>query len=192
MIMIVATPPSPVHWTTYAALTVSVLSTIGTFVYVWFTYKIMKSAVDQGLSAATVSKLTVEDAQLQRAAMDDKVKDLLLEIHVMCAFAGVGGNYAYLADEILSVPRIEAFLSRLDEVIDMRVVQNLRTSLRLLKGKLGLIHDFRTSPNPGMRDLSGIRATFAREVTDLAREMLSTHYGVANAIPPVPQLPEGS
>ena len=31
----------PVHWTTYVQTAMLVLSTVGTFIYVWFTYHII-------------------------------------------------------------------------------------------------------------------------------------------------------
>jgi hypothetical protein len=58
--------PTPVHWTTYLQTFAGIASTIGTFVYVYYTYHIMKRTVDE--SAA------------RRAAVDDKVRSLLVEI----------------------------------------------------------------------------------------------------------------
>lgn len=69
----IAAPTAPVHWTTYAALIVSVLSMVGTFVYVAFTYHIMKWAVGQGQAARDVAKLSSEQEANRRLVAMDKV-----------------------------------------------------------------------------------------------------------------------
>jgi hypothetical protein len=48
-----------VHWTTYVQTFAVIVSTIGTFLYVWFTYHIMKWAVDQGKASIEVAELTL-------------------------------------------------------------------------------------------------------------------------------------
>jgi hypothetical protein len=62
----------PIHWTTYAALIVSVLSVVGTFVYVWFTYHIMKWAVRSSAAATKMAGLAVaaRDDELVRYAVE--------------------------------------------------------------------------------------------------------------------------
>lgn len=59
-------PPAPIHWTTYIQTVAVIGSTIGTFVYVYFTYHIMKWAVGQGRAAIRAAEVTVEDARLKR------------------------------------------------------------------------------------------------------------------------------
>lgn len=64
--MMVAAPPAPVHWTTYVQTFAVIASTIGTFVYVYFTYHIMKWAVGQGKATMKAATLTLEDERLRR------------------------------------------------------------------------------------------------------------------------------
>jgi len=49
----------PVHWTTYVQTFAVIASTIGTFVYVYFTYHIMKKAIDQGRAAMRMAEFTL-------------------------------------------------------------------------------------------------------------------------------------
>jgi hypothetical protein len=52
------TAEAPVHWTTYVQTFAVIASTIGTFVYMWFTYHIMKRAIDQGRAAMRMAEFT--------------------------------------------------------------------------------------------------------------------------------------
>jgi tryptophan synthase alpha subunit len=62
-----------VHWTTYVQTFAVIASTIGTFVYVYFTYHIMKWAVGQGQAARDVAKLTSEQEANRRFVAMDRV-----------------------------------------------------------------------------------------------------------------------
>jgi hypothetical protein len=181
-----------VHWTIYAALIVSGLSMVGTFVYVWFTYRIMKIAVGQGKAAVEVSRLTVKEARLQRARVDDKLKTLLGEINIMCAMATlVGSEYTVLPDEHGGEPTIRSHISRLQELRDMNIEEDLRPPLGLLHSKLNIILGFRIAMKAGSGDREAIRAAttdFANETAALATALLSSHFHIDQGIPPVPNL----
>jgi hypothetical protein len=63
--MMEAAPPL-VHWATYVQTVMVVLSTIGTFVYVYFTYHIMKWAVGQGKASMDVAQLALREDRERR------------------------------------------------------------------------------------------------------------------------------
>ena len=62
-----------IHWTTYVQTFAAVAATIGTFVYVWFTYHIMKWAVGQGKAGLAIARNTLEQ---QRAKKFVLLRDL--------------------------------------------------------------------------------------------------------------------
>ncbi|HXH93562.1 MAG TPA: hypothetical protein VNN25_18415 [Thermoanaerobaculia bacterium] len=71
--------PSPVHWTTYLQTIMVVLSTIGAFVYVYFTYHIMKWAVGQGKASVELAEISIEDTRRRLALVDNAVGNGLFQ-----------------------------------------------------------------------------------------------------------------
>jgi hypothetical protein len=67
-----------VHWTTYVQTFAVIASTIGTFVYVYFTYHIMKWAVGQAKANIELQKLSIESAGQSKAANDNDIANRLL------------------------------------------------------------------------------------------------------------------
>jgi len=136
--MLIAAPPATVHWTTYVQTFAMIASTVGTFVYVWFTYHIMKWAVGQGQAAVEVSKLTVEEAQLRKAILDDKVGALLLEIAILCQLVPLLGTDAEAAVPYwLSERKLSELVTRLHELRNSQVDVELRQDLVLLQREVG-------------------------------------------------------
>jgi hypothetical protein len=73
------TSPPTVHWTTYVQTGMVVLSTIGTFVYVWFTYHIMKWAVGQGKATVELAEVSVDDLRRRLAVVDSATANGVLQ-----------------------------------------------------------------------------------------------------------------
>ncbi len=129
---------APVHWTTYVQTFAVIASTIGTFVYVYFTYHIMKWAVGQGQAAVEVSRLTVEEARLRKAILDDKVGALLLEIAILCQLVPLLGTDAETAVPYwLSESKLSELVTRLHELRNSQVDAELRQELILLQREAG-------------------------------------------------------
>ncbi|HYK01321.1 MAG TPA: hypothetical protein VE974_06165 [Thermoanaerobaculia bacterium] len=59
-----------VHWTTYVQTVAVIASTIGTFLYVYFTYHIMKWAIDQGKVSVQQTELAIAEMSERREAAD--------------------------------------------------------------------------------------------------------------------------
>lgn len=74
----VAPTPPQVHWTTYVQTFAVIASTIGTFVYVWFTYHIMTWAVGQGKASVELSEVSVEELRRRLAVVDISVGNALI------------------------------------------------------------------------------------------------------------------
>src|SRR5436309_12730553 len=87
-----AAPVVPsVHWTTYVQTFAVIASTVGTFIYVYFTYHIMKWAVGQGAAALNLSKLADLDAAAKRAVVDDRIQRLVFNVIKSCLYGVLAG-----------------------------------------------------------------------------------------------------
>lgn len=109
--MMVAAPPAPVHWTTYVQTFAVIASTIGTFVYVWFTYHIMKWAVGEGKSAVKLAEHQIQNHQSRLLAGSQQ---LLLPLFAIVRQTKKHYTISDMA-EILSAS--DLFFKRLDEML---------------------------------------------------------------------------
>ncbi len=107
----VAAPPAPVHWTTYVQTFAVIASTIGTFVYVWFTYHIMKWAVGEGKSAVKLAEHQIQNHQSRLLAGSQQ---LLLPLFAIVRQTKKHYTISDMA-EILSAS--DLFFKRLDEML---------------------------------------------------------------------------
>jgi len=185
--MLIAAPRPPVHWTTYVQTFAVIASMVGTFVYVYFTYHIMKWAVGQGQAAVEVSRLTIEEAGLRKAMIGDKLRSVLSEIGLMCEmFPLLDSEYAAVADRWTSEANVRSLLGRIDKLRNMSIGEELRPPLGQLRGQLELILEFRRSAKGGAGDQQAALTAAkycAGEAGNLARELLRAHFGVELMLP---------
>jgi hypothetical protein len=71
---------SPLHWTTYASTVASILTTIGTAFYVYFTHRTTKLAVRQAGVGLALAEQQVEQQRVQLFYRLDSVKKLLTQL----------------------------------------------------------------------------------------------------------------
>jgi hypothetical protein len=121
--MMIAAPAAPVHWTTYVQTFAVIASTIGTFVYVYFTYHIMKWAVGQGQAA-------IDQMRRKQSLIDTYVQGTLAgDLFRLFAFSprldGVSTE-EYMAELL----RLEAMLTPMLINWEHLLEQEISTSLR--------------------------------------------------------------
>lgn len=84
---------APVHWTTYVQTFAVIASTVGTFVYVYFTYHIMKWAVDQGRASIEVAELTLrQERERRRRTLESWLYKLRAVEHNLILWRAEYGN----------------------------------------------------------------------------------------------------
>lgn len=132
------TAAAPVHWTTYVQTIMVVLSTIGTFVYVWFTYHIMKWAVGEGQAAIEQARASASVAEAQSKALSDRVHRVARDILFASVSEGVlctpgDGTRAEVSPLLLQL------LDRIDSTMDLPIDDNSRSALFRIRGHLSIL-----------------------------------------------------
>ncbi|HYK01344.1 MAG TPA: hypothetical protein VE974_06280 [Thermoanaerobaculia bacterium] len=180
----------PVHWTTYAALIVSVLSVVGTFIYVWFTYNLMKLAVGQGRSATAQANVAVFDHVARQSSTLRRIREyameLMAEAEVTLGFMNRGdlsehkgrGILESMQRNLQSAVRTSAEIKRLETDAELAALMENIAMVALLTAetastvlKEGLESDKSGDWLPGFRRYCELLAKFSHQAIDMSRAL---------------------
>jgi hypothetical protein len=134
--------PAPVHWTTYVQTFAAIAAAIGTFVYVVFTYHIMKWAIGQGRSAAKMSDLAMAQELDRRFAVFKRASDFTSQLSLFSRGLHSASRANDRPEMRLELKRLREFLPEAEDILQLDLPSWLRMTLDgLYVHAYRLVHD---------------------------------------------------